>query len=132
MEDCIFCKIIKKGAVAFCNSPSLPYIQLIENTTELIPSNELELINPAASPTRYIPAPPQRKSLRRLGEHTVQASVNIGSPSGVPIKSSRRAFCFSKFSLPPTISNAPPNMISSSLWMLQEQLSLVSGSKMQE
>ena len=44
---------------------------------ELIPSSELGLINPAASPMRNTPSPPQQKLLGLLGRSTRQASVDV-------------------------------------------------------
>ena len=41
----------------------------------LIPSNELGLISPAASPIRKIPSPPVQKLESELGRSTMQASV---------------------------------------------------------
>jgi hypothetical protein len=47
---------------------------------KLIPSNELALIKPAASPINHAPSFPVTKSFILLGLHAKQASVIIGSP----------------------------------------------------
>mgnify|MGYP006874722407 CR=1 FL=1 len=71
-----------KGATreqAKASARSLPL-----SRAELIPSNELELINPAASPIRYIPSLPTHKSRMCLGLHTRHASVLSGAPRSFP------------------------------------------------
>ena len=98
---------------------------------ELMPSRELGLMKPAASPMRYTLPPQQQKPPKSLGRSTRQASVFSGSPSRKP-QGASLAFYFSKASRQPWGGKAPPKMRYPSLWMDQEQQSVVSGSKMQE
>ena len=65
---------------------------------ELMPSKELALIKPAASPMRKIPFSPLQKSRKDAGRSTRHASVFKGAPKRNPISSSF-AFCRSKRSL---------------------------------
>ena len=65
---------------------------------ELMPSKELALIKPAASPMRKIPFSHLQKSRKDEGRSTRHASVFKGAPKRNPISSSF-AFCRSKRSL---------------------------------
>ena len=77
---------------------------------ELIPSKELALISPAASPRRYAPSPPRKISLFFFGQQTRHASRLTGAGNLLPKNSSSLAFWLSKAALQPSVLKAPPKM----------------------
>ena len=105
-------------------SASAEYIAL------LIPSSELGLINPAASPIKKTFPSPRMISRELFGRKTMHPSVSFSLPRIIPCDLSL-VFSFSKFSLQSFGANAPPKIVSFSLVTIHAQQSVVSLSKMQ-
>ena len=98
----------------------------------LIPSKELGLMNPAASPIRYMPSFPVTKSRKLRGLEARHASVLTGEDRSRLEISISLFFCSSKARRQFLGAKHPPYMRLLFLCIIQEQLSLVFWSNMQE